>query len=143
MLSAAAVVVCALGLLGRSPKDTFPIRFMDQPPPGASRNVEAFVTRNPDIIVLITSTAIFQDAQRAVDPNRNIDSFRKIASIIVHEEWHLRHGDDERAAYEAQIVTLLALGATSNVISSVRASMLAVVNAQKRARKPELIARLP
>ncbi len=30
----------------------------------------------------------------------------KIASVIVHEAWHLRHGPDEAGAYEAQLIFL-------------------------------------
>ena len=79
---------------------------------------------------------------RVRDPNADMESFRKIASIIIHEEWHLRHGVDERAAYEAQVVTLMSLGASSPLISSVRGSMLAVLDAQKRARKQMIAGRL-
>jgi len=39
-------------------------------------------------------------------------ALRKLASILVHEEWHLRHGADERAAYHAQLRELLRLGET-------------------------------
>ncbi len=143
MMSAAAVVACALGLLGRSPKDMFPIEFVNRPPAEASANAEAYVLRDPDRIVLITSTPVFRAAQHAGDPNRDMDAFRKIASIIVHEEWHLRHGMDERPAYEAQMITLMALGASSPLVSSVRGSMLVVLDAQKRARKRMMAARLP
>ena len=56
MLSAAAVVVCALDLLGRS-NAAAPIQFLSSPPPAASRNAEAILVRNPTTIYLITSTA--------------------------------------------------------------------------------------
>ena len=102
MATAAAVLVCALNLLGRPMP---PVVLLDVPPPDASGSVEGFVRRNPDTIYLVTSTLVFQDARRG-----DKAALRKIASIIVHEEWHLRHGADERGAYDAQLRSLLRLG---------------------------------
>ena len=34
-----------------------------------------------------------------------------IASVLVHEEWHVRHGGDEAGAYAAQQTTLIRLNA--------------------------------
>ena len=53
----------------------------------------------------------------------------KIASIIVHEEWHLRHGPDESGAYHAQLTALAAMGFDEHSWStgSVKRSMLAVL----------------
>jgi hypothetical protein len=134
MLSATAVVVCALGLLGRSSPGTVPIKLLDHAPPGASQFVQGFLTREPDTIWLVTSTSHFRDAQRG-DP----DALRQIASVIVHEEWHVLRGPDEKGAYEAQLTTLTFLGASSNLIGVVRKSMAVVLAEQKRARrKPEL-----
>jgi hypothetical protein len=140
MVSAATVVVMALSLIGRSPGGTVPIRFLDTPPRGASRYIEAFVTHDPDVIYLITSSSVFRDAFAARTPDRNPDAFRKIASVIVHEEWHLRHGADEEGAYRAQIITLMSLGAGGAVISSVNKSMNAVLQGRARARKTHLLA---
>jgi hypothetical protein len=52
----------------------------------------------------------------------------------MHEAWHLKHGADERGAYEAQLFTLLKLGATteSMVYQGVRRSMRSVLKAQER-----------
>jgi hypothetical protein len=138
MLSATAVVLCALELLGRPPGSTVPIKFLHSPPPGVSQNAEAFVVRNPDTIYPITSAPAFRDAMRVQDMRENLDVFRKVASIIVHEEWHLKNGPNEQGAYLAQLTTLGALGANSPVVTSVRLSMAAAVAAQKR-RRPELL----
>lgn len=136
MLSAAAVVVCALELLGRSGPGQVPITLLDHAPRGASPFVQGFVTREPDTIYLVTSTAHFHDAQRG-----DIDALRQIASVIVHEEWHLLHGADEGGAYQAQLATLSSLGATSNLVNAVRKSMVVVLDAQKRARTGLTLAR--
>jgi hypothetical protein len=136
MLSAAAVVVCALGLLGRSGPGTVPIKTIDQAPRGASQFVQGFLTREPDTIYLVTSTNHFRDAQRG-----DTDALRQIASTIVHEEWHVLHGADEKGAYEAQLTALTYLGASSNLIGAVRKSMLVVLETQKRARGVLTLAR--
>ena len=53
------------------------------------------------------------------------------ASLLVHEEWHLRHGADERGAYLAQLTALHALGFDehSSVYWGVKKAMLRVVAA--------------
>ena len=132
MSPSAAVLLCALDLLSRS-RALAPIELLPSPPPQASRNVEAFVTHNPDKIYLITSTAVFQEALSARWPSARREACLKLASIIVHEEWHLRHGADERGAYLAQLTTLQALGAATSTFNSVRRSMAAVVDARFRA----------
>jgi hypothetical protein len=123
----AAVLVCALELLGRS-RATAPVVLIESPPPHASSNVEAFVTRDPDTIYLITTTAAFRDAMADPWGTRRRESCRKVASIIVHEEWHLRFGADERGAYLAQLTALQVLGAESQTIGGVRRAMAAVLN---------------
>ena len=40
-----------------------------------------------------------------------LDALRKIASVLVHVEWHVWHGSNEAGAYAAQFSTLAALGA--------------------------------
>lgn len=100
--SAAAVLVCVLNLIGRPLPE---IVMLDVRPPDVSRRAEAFVRRNPDTIYLLTDTNVFHDARLGYQ-----SALRKLASIIVHEEWHLRHGPDERGAYHAQLVELLRLG---------------------------------
>jgi len=132
----AAVLACALDLLGRS-SAAAPVRFLDTPPVGASRHVEAFVERDPPVIYLITSAETFRRVQnpRSVWSQRN--ACRKIASVIVHEEWHLRHGRDEQGAYYAQITTLAALHAEPMTINKVKQAMLEAVTGQKRLERRE------
>jgi len=102
MASAAAVLVCVLNLLGRPMP---PIVLLDVLPADVSRNAEAFVRRDQDTIYLLTTTPVFADARRG-----DRQAWKKLASILVHEEWHLRHGPDERGAYQAQLIELIRLG---------------------------------
>jgi hypothetical protein len=136
MLSAAAVLVCALELLGRPASDFPPIVLIDTRPDDVTVTAEAFVRRGPDTIYLMTSTPIFREAQRGRD-----DALKKIASIVVHEEWHIKNGPDERRAYEAQLVALMRLGLTEGrpIFNQVRATMLAVLKAEKKRAQPVAI----
>ena len=142
MWSAAAVLVCALDVLGRSLATLPPITLIDVPPRGASEGVEAFVRAGENRIYLVTSSAVYRHAQAARQRCGNRDSVRKIASIIVHEEWHVRHGSDEREAYHAQLVALLAMGADagSPLYAAVSRSMRAVTVSP---RAPLVAAALP
>lgn len=129
MASAAAVLVCVLGMIGRPMP---PIVLLDVRPPDASKYAEAFVRRNPDTIYLLTQTVVFEDARRG-----DRSALKKLASILVHEEWHVLHGPDERAAYQAQLIELLRLGETPGrpVYAAVVRAMQTVLRAQ---RTPQL-----
>lgn len=134
MTSAAAVLACALVLLGR-PAGTLPaVGFLDRPPHDVSFNAEAFVRRSPDTIYLITSSAVFRAAQAAQPSCSNRQANVKLASVLAHELWHLKNGDDEAGAYAAQLTTLVWLGEGTNsaLFSEVRGSMRAVLDARMR-----------
>jgi hypothetical protein len=133
MSPAAAVLVCALEMLGRS-STLAPVEFTVFPPPNASPNAEAFVTRNPDTIHLITSTSVFRDALASNHAGVQREACRKIASILVHEEWHLKHGGDERGAYQAQLMALEMMHAQSVTVTGVRRSMNAAIEQEARRR---------
>src|SRR5262245_1318563 len=106
MVGAPAVIACTLALLGRSPDSMPPITLIEAVPPHVSANAEAFVWSGEARIYVITSAPAFHDA-RCWNPG----SLVKLASVLVHEEWHVRRGADERSAYNAQLLTLLQLGA--------------------------------
>jgi hypothetical protein len=114
MTVAGFVLVCALDLLGRSASQFPPIILLDERPPDASSNAVAFVRRGENAIYLISSATAFQKAlesNRHKTECRNLDALRLVASIIIHEEWHLKNGSGERDAYFAQLNTLQQLGA--------------------------------
>jgi hypothetical protein len=64
---------------------------------------------------------------------------RKIASVLVHEEWHVRHGSDEAGAYAAQLTTLASLdaGPGSRLYHEVVRSMQATIR-RSRETAPRL-----
>jgi hypothetical protein len=67
-------------------------------------------------------------------PLRTLDSLRLLASIIVHEEWHLNHDSTETGAYYAQLTTLVQLGVGPGrwPYESVRKALAAVRAADER-----------
>ena len=137
MLSAASVLVCALEALGRAPGGLPPIQFVEVAPREASAHVEAYVPRNSSTIFLLTSSAVFRTVQRS--DCTNLEAIRKLASIIVHEEWHVRYGSDERGAYQAQLDALIRLGARADsaLFRGVLRSMETVL--AERAARPRTI----
>jgi hypothetical protein len=140
MWTAASVLACALSVLGRSEQSMPPIELIDIAPPGVSVGAEAFVSLDSRTIYLITSSSVFQDALKERKHCSDSVIMRKLASILAHEEWHVRHGPDERAAYEQQLITLIRLGIQpgSGMYRSVQVSMQRVIEARKR-NKPELL----
>jgi len=112
MWTADVVLVCALNLLGRSANTFPPIEFTQTAPEGASRWVEAYVGPLDRKIYIVTTTDTFQRLQRARYRCGDIMAARKLASLLIHEELHIRQGASEQTAYQAQLMTLTALGAT-------------------------------
>jgi hypothetical protein len=141
MTSAATVLVCALELLGRSAGSLPPIRLLDARPPGASVNAEAFVDPATRTIYILTTSEVFRAVLEARMRCGNLQGLRKLASIIVHEEWHVLHGADEGGAYAAQLTALAMLGAADTPLyGSVRRARDAVVAGQQRAASVATIA---
>ena len=139
MLSAAAVIACALSVLGRSEQSMPPIVVVQAPPKHASIQAEAFVSLPDPHIYIVGTSPTFLDAMAARSGCKESGTMKKLASILVHEEWHLRNGTDESGAYYAQLTTLLTLGVPpdNNMYRSVQRSMLAVL--KKKNRKPDLV----
>jgi hypothetical protein len=139
MWTAASVLACALSVLGRSESSMPRIELIDIAPPAASVGAEAFVQQSTRTIYLITSSSVFQTALSARGCSTSV-AMRKLASILAHEEWHVRHGPDEKKAYERQLITLIQLGLQpgSGVYREVQLSMLRVIEARKR-NKPDRV----
>lgn len=128
-MSPTEVLVSVLALLGGEAKYLPPIDLVDIRPAYASEAAEAFTRAESNRISLLTCTAAFRAAVRMDRWNADAWPFIKLASIITHEAWHVRHGPDERGAYEAQLFTLSRLGAGpgSRLHRGVRYSMLTVL----------------
>src|SRR5688572_19978195 len=107
MRTAASVLVCVLEMLGRNPNTLPPIVLLELRPPDVSIRADAFVREGDTTIYLITSNPTFQRLQRSKDFCGNRDALRKLASVLIHEEWHVRNGSDEKGAYIAQLTALI------------------------------------
>ena len=140
MTSAAAIVACALAVLGESERTMPRIQLVDAPPMGTSAQVEAFVRWPDRTIYLVTSSQVFQEAMRNKEKCGDTLSLKKLASILAHEEWHLDHGPDERGAYQAQLTTLIRIGVQpgSGLYSGVVRAMQVVLKRQ-RTEKPDMV----
>jgi hypothetical protein len=139
MPSAAAVIACALALLGRADSSMPPIVLVDAPPRHASIQTEAFVSPPDRHIYIVTSSPVFRDALATRSVCSRSIAMKKIASILVHEEWHMLHGTSEEDAYIAQLSALLRMGVSPDnlVYKGVHRSMLAVL--KKKKQKPDLV----
>ena len=139
MWTAEAVLACALTLLGRSVSSFPPIEFVARPPADVSASAEAYVRVNDTRIFLVTTSRHFQSLQLARDRCGDVWAARKLASVLIHEEAHLKQGADEKEAYAAQLTTLTALGSgmgTPPYMEVVRAMRQTLAQPK---RKPERI----
>jgi hypothetical protein len=135
MVSAAATaLVCALAALNRSEQSLPRIEILDTAPPYVSVGTEAFVRQSTRTIYLIATSRVVQEAAMRRDRCGDPAAVKKLASVLVHEEYHLLHGPDERAAYQRQLVALQELGLApgSPVYHEVQMSMLRVIELRKR-----------
>jgi hypothetical protein len=134
MATAASVLVCALELLSGSVGPLAPIHLVDTLPIEANVGVEGFVRLDPPAIFLVTTTPEFRAAAAARYRCGHRMALRKIASIIVHEQWHVTNGPDESGAYQAQLMALIRLNAGPHtpVYAGVARSMRHVLDIQRR-----------
>jgi hypothetical protein len=135
------VLLCALSLLSRSAASFPPIEFVDVRPAYVSALAEAYVLPHDTRIHLITTSPVFMRARRAGARCGELQTIRKIASILVHEEWHVRHGASEEGAYSAQLSALISIhaGPGNPVFAEVLRSMRAVtrLSSQDERRRPQ------
>jgi len=84
-------------------------------PRAVSPNAEAWTiydeTCKGDRIFLYTRSGVFRCASDE-QPLQH-QCLLKLASVIVHESWHLEHGPDEAAAYTAQLLFLQMIEASA------------------------------
>jgi hypothetical protein len=126
--------------LNRSAASLPPIEIIDTAPPYVSVGTEAFVRQNTGTIYVIGSSVVVRDAAGSRGRCGATEAVKKLASILIHEEWHLKHPGDERGAYYRQLIALQQMGIApgNNVYRDVQLSMQRVMQLRKR-DKPELV----
>jgi len=143
MSAPALIVLCVLDILGRSADRLPPIRVIETAPRGASPNAQAFVDRENATIHLITAAPALRAARAAAGRGRDRCPPRRtlgmLASLVTHEEWHLKFGSDEKGAYQAQLLELARLGMQFTPESfGVRRSMAAALARRPAAERTRL-----
>jgi hypothetical protein len=123
----------ALLLAGQS-VGRLPIALASVTPDTASPGVLAWTTvgsdGNSERIFVYAGSGTFRCARPA---NGNYQCLLKLASVIVHEAWHFKHGGSEAGAYDAQIAFLMGNQGALEQIADVRRSRERAVAAQRKA----------
>jgi hypothetical protein len=127
-----APVAEAVRLLGWRGDDVR-IEMVDGRSPDSIATAEAWVRYNGDgsavpIIYLATDSLVYRDAA-AMEYQHLV----RLAGILAHERWHMRHGLDEVAAYNAQLSAMADLHANSLYLTEVR---LALARVRQQTNKP-------
>ena len=110
MWTAEVVLLCALEILGRSAASFPPIELVATAPAHASPGVEAYVGPRDKKIYLVTTSAAFRRQMASNTRCGDLMAARKLASVLIHEELHIRENADERTAYQAQLLRLVMMG---------------------------------
>ena len=102
-------------------------------PNGASPGVEGWTIHRADgsgeQIFVYAGSAVF----RCASTGNNRQCLLRLASIIVHEAWHFKHGGNENDAYAAQIAFLMGNHAAPDQITGVRRSRASALAAERSA----------
>jgi len=113
-----------------------PITLATAAPASASYGVEAWTSYDAhgcgERIFVYTGSDMFRCASRPLSMRQCL---LRLASVVVHEAWHLENGRDEEEAYEVQISFLLRNGAATEHVKAVRLAQQRVLAAE-RARPP-------
>ena len=113
-----------------------PITLATAAPASASSGVEAWTSFDAhgcgERIFVYTGSDMFRCASRPLSMRQCL---LRLASVVVHEAWHLENGRDEEEAYEVQIAFLLRNGAATEHVKAVRLAQQRVLAAE-RARPP-------
>ena len=111
-----------------------PITLATAAPASASYGVEAWTSYDAhgcgERIFVYTGSDMFRCASRPLSMRQCL---LRLASVVVHEAWHLENGRDEEEAYEVQIAFLLRNGAATEHVKAVRLAQQRVLAAERRA----------
>jgi len=77
------------------------------------------------------AAATYSDARDR--QTKNYQCVLKLASVIVHEVWHLKNGASETGAYNAQLAFLMANQGALEQMTDVRRSRSQAVAAERKA----------
>ena len=115
-------LAAAVALLGWFGDDVPQFQLAAERPSDGTPNAEAWVRFKADgsavpIIYVAIKSRVYRDALT------DYQSLVKLAGILAHERWHLRHGPDETGAYDTQLSIMTYLRASSTELAEVRRSL--------------------
>jgi len=110
----------AVQLLGWSGDDVPQIHIVSEGPTDRTQTAEAWVQFDADgravpVIHIRADTDVYRDASTG-----DYQALVRLAGILTHERWHLRHGPDEAGAYGAQLSIMEYLHANGTRLAEVR-----------------------
>ena len=111
-----------------------PISLASVKPDTASAGIQGWTTVGADgrgeRIHIYNGSGLFRCARPS---NENYQCVLKLASVIVHEAWHFRHGASETGAYDAQLAFLMANQGALEQMTDVRRSRSQAAAAERKA----------
>ena len=125
-------IATALTFLGWSRDEVPRIVVVKTRPPEVSPRAEAWIQCDGDgiaqpVIYVAADTYTYLDAL-----HEDRQALIKLAGILAHEQWHIRHGLDEVGAYEAELGVMVRLHANNIQLTGV---WLALREVQRRERR--------
>ena len=121
-------------LLAALDESHLPVVLASVLPHGASPTAEGWTTYAADgrgeRIFVYSGSDMFRCARWPLSMRQCL---LRLASVLVHEDWHFRYGRSESGAYEAQITFLLRRGAAAEHVKAVRMASDRVIAAERRA----------
>jgi hypothetical protein len=124
-------LAAAVMLLGWSGPDLPRIEIVDGIPTDGTATAEAWVRfdtngRAIPVIYVRSDTEVYHDAL-----GNEYQALVRLAGLLAHERWHLRHGLDEVGAYTAQLSAMEYLHANAVRMDAVRRDLSHVSSRQK------------
>ena len=116
----------AVMLLGWSGDDVPRIEVVSARPPDRTAMAEAWVRFDANgqaipVVYVRSDTEVYRDALA-----KDYQALVRLAGILAHERWHLRHGPDEAGAYTVQLSTMQYLHADAVQLAQVRRALMLV-----------------
>jgi hypothetical protein len=121
----------AVMLLGWSGNDVPHIEVVNARPSDRTPTAEAWVRFDANgqaipVVYVRSDTEVYRDALA-----KDYQALVRLAGILAHERWHLRHGRDESGAYDVQLSTMQYLHADAAQLAEVRRALMQVRRGRK------------
>jgi hypothetical protein len=121
----------AVMLLGWSGDEVPRIEVVNIGPSDRTTTAEAWVRFDANdhaipVVYVRSDTEVYRDALM-----KDYQALVRLAGVLAHERWHLRHGRDESGAYDVQLSTMEYLHADAAQLAQVRRALMQVRSGRK------------